>query len=313
MPYEIAVIGAARRRQGTGPYVANIFAALGHRITGVIGSTASSGQNACDQLQRLYQINTRAYADLTELATENNPQILAICSPPETHLNYIKQALTHRCHVFCEKPLWWPLGLHYEQEITDLLALAKQQQCYLHLNTQWPYTLRYFSLLHPNTPLLPAKIDSFRMHLSPESQDEQMLVDSLPHGLSMLYQLLGTGTLQHIQFNCAGLPVSEIDLHFDYRHAHGTTHAHFSLNQTIDSPKPAWYQINNLRIDRQVTLPDYQIQLQSTSAKCMIIDPLELSIKDFIANIEATIESDKTALLLGAQHMFMLIQAYKQR
>jgi hypothetical protein len=313
MPYEIALIGAARRRQGTGPFVAKIFHSLGHQIVGVIGSTLSSGQAARDQLQQDYQITTRAYADLTELNKHHNPQIIAICSPPETHLNYIKQALTHGCHVFCEKPLWWPLCLHYEQEITDLLALAQQHRCFLHLNTQWPYTLRYFSVLHANKSLSPANIDSFSMHLSPESHGEQMLVDSVSHGLGMLYQLLGAGTLDNIRFNCAGLPVNKIDLHFEYQHAQGTTHAHFSLKQTSCSPKPAWYQINNLRVDRQVALPDYQIQLQSTSARCTIIDPLALSIKDFIANIESNIESDKTALLLGAQHMFMLIQAYKQR
>lgn len=313
MPYDIALIGAARRRQGTGPYVAKIFTSLGHRITGVIGSSAASGQNACNQLLQHYQINSQAYTDLAEFSTKSRPQIVAICSPAETHLEYIKQALTYGCHVFCEKPLWWPLGLHYEQEINDLLALAKQQQCYLHLNAQWPYTLRYFSLLQPNAQLQPAKIEYFRMHLSPESKDEQMLADSLSHGLSMLYQLLGTGRIENIQFNCVGIPVNEIDLNFDYQHHNGTTHAHFSLKQTTDSPKPAWYQINNLRIDRQVALPDYQIQLQSTSATRTIIDPLTLSIKDFIASIEANIESDKTALLLGAQHMFMLIQAYKQR
>lgn len=313
MPYNIAIIGASRRRQGTGPYVAKIFATLGHHIVGVIGSTLSSGQNACDELHQQNLINTQPYADLNDLSKAHKPHIVAICSPADTHLDYIQQALESNCHVFCEKPLWWPLEANFEQKITDLLQLAKQQQRYIHLNTQWPYTLRYFSLLHPNESLQAHQIHSFSMHLSPESKDVAMLIDSVSHGLSMLYQLLGEGKLANIEFNCTGIPVDNIDLHFDYCHANGTTHCQFSLKQTSDMPKPAGYQINGLQIDRQVALPDYQIQLQSTSATCTIIDPLTLSIKDFIANIEANIESDHTALLLGAQHMYTLIQAYTQR
>lgn len=313
MPYDIAIIGAARRRQGTGPYVAKFFSELGHRIIGVVGRTTASAENARDQLLEDFQIHTQSYDNLADLTQENNPDIIAICSPSESHLDFIRQALECNCHVFCEKPLGWPLTSHTLSMINTLLLLARQQGRLIHLNTQWPYTLGYFNQLYPDHHLTPEDIKSFRMHLSPESKEAQMLVDSLSHGLSMLYQMVGTGTLSNIHYHTFSESADHIELDFDYQHQNGTTHAQLGLKQTMDSPKPAWYQINNLRIDRQVALPDYQIQLQSRSAKCAIIDPLALSIRDFIASIEANIVCDESILRLGAEHMLTLIQAYNQR
>ena len=104
MSYKIGIVGAARRHQGTGPFIAKIFNQLGHNITGVIGTTNESSAQASTQLERQYGIKTQGYTCLENLLSENDIDILVISSPSETHLAYLREALNNQLHVFCEKP-----------------------------------------------------------------------------------------------------------------------------------------------------------------------------------------------------------------
>ncbi len=313
MPYKVGIIGAARRQQGTGPYIARNFHQLGHRIAGIVGSSKSSSEQTRSDLLNQYGINTEAYTDFSTLAEHHALDIVVISSPPSTHLEYLHQALNDRCHIFCEKPLWWPVnnsdGLsesNYMQEIEDILQLARDHECYLHLNTQWPYTLKDFIRLHPKA-ISKDGISQFAMYLSPQSTGVNMLVDAASHGLSMLYQLVGDGNIDDIkitQDNQSAL------IDFDYLHASGCIKSTLGFMQSHETPKPASYQINGFTVKRIVTLPDYQIQLQSDQRTIAIQDPLDTSIKDFLAGIDAQINIDESTLRQGALHLHQLIEHY---
>ena len=315
MPFNIGIVGAARRRQGTGPFVARELHAMGHQIVGVVGSTPTSATDATAMLKNQFGISTRGFESLAALFAAQHVDIVAICSPPETHLNYLQTALEHRAHVFCEKPLWWPASdrisfEQYQQQIRSTLNLARQHGCHIHINTQWPYTLREFYRLHPTALPRAGALKQFAMHLCPQSQGPQMLVDAASHGLSLLYQLTGAGELVDI---VADHPIDpdykEITIQFKYVHSHGTTEVTFGLSHTLESPKPARYQLNGHKVNRLVALPDYQIQLQSDQTTLNILDPLTVSIRDCIAHIEAETECDTVALELGATHLYTLIDA----
>ena len=313
MPFSIGIVGAARRRQGTGPFVARTLHQLGHRIAGVVGTSAESGADAVTTLKNHYAIETQAYTSVDQLLAHQPIDILAICSPPSTHLQYLQQALAHDLHVFCEKPLWWtPNHSNYEQVQAQLQALldkARQKKCYIHVNTQWPYTLRDFYRLHPDA-LAIGKVEQFAMHLCPQSRGLEMLVDAASHGLSMLYQLTGAGELTEIEMaKSADTDFEQLNVRFKYLHMQGTTETTFGLTSTRETPKPARYEINGLMVNRNVALPDYEIQLQSERTTLNIMDPLITSIRDFIANIEAELECDTTALELGINHLNTLIKA----
>ena len=315
MLYKVGIVGAARRHQGTGPFIARDLHALGHHISGIVGTSSHSIAEAVDSLSDQFGIQTQGYASLEALIEEQSIDIVVISSPPETHLHYLQQALTHGLHIFCEKPLWWPLNTSqdsasYQQQISALLELAQQRQCYIHLNTQWPYTLRDFHRLYPSALVQSATIEQFAMRLSPQSRGLQMLVDAASHGLSMLYQLVGAGDIVDISVNkSTAADFEQITLLFKYIHRQGTTLVTFCLTNTLETPKPASYQINHLKVDRLVTLPDYQIQLQSDQTTLNIMDPLTTSIRDFLANIEAGLACDTSALELGTKHLYTLIDA----
>lgn len=323
MPYNVAIIGAARRKQGTGPFVAKLFSSLGHNVVGIVGTSDESSQQACVDLHTQYNIRTQAYRDFESLLAKHRVDIVAICSPPSTHLYYLEQVIDRGLHVFCEKPLWWPDENSNEASITpdeylskiqSIVTRANQQQCLIHINTQWPYTLKYFYQLFPSETTAPQKVDSFAMQLSPASKGTSMIVDATSHGLSMLYQLVGSGSLQNLEIDTSDNSVAtHMNIQFEYAHTTGTTKTSLELIHSTTTPKPASYQINNLHVDRTVALPDYRIQLQSPTATLAITDPLLLSIQDFIASIEAGLTCDQVTLVQGASDLFTLIHAHKQR
>ena len=314
MSYKIGIVGAARRHQGTGPFIAKIFNQLGHNITGVIGTTNESSAQASTQLERQYGIKTQGYTCLENLLSENDIDILVISSPSETHLAYLREALNNQLHVFCEKPLWWPISSkkipesqEYLSKIQSCLDIAKENQCIIHLNTQWPYTLPYFYRLYPDLEL--AGINHFSMNLSPQSNGVSMIVDAAPHGLSMLYQLVGQGDLTHIVFNHNS--DEHVNASFHYEHQAGLIKVSLDFTRSQATPKPASYMIDKHKVDRIVSLPEYQIKLQSDQCCVTIRDPLLVSIEDFIASIQAGLQTDPMLLMSGCQHLHQLIESYK--
>ena len=314
MSYKIGIVGAARRHQGIGPYIARVFDQLGHEVTAIIGTSQTSIDKTISHLKQQYGISTQGYTNLKSLLDQHKIDILVISSPPDTHLTYLGKALQNGLHVFCEKPLWWPNNENllpplqdYQLAIQDCLDLAKQKQCYIHLNTQWPYTLRDFNRLYPG--IITNEITQFAMSLSPQSQGVTMLVDAASHGLSMLYQLVGVGEINNIAMTQTAN--KDITVSFDFQHQRGIIKTTFSYIKSHAIPKPASFTINNCKVDRTVSLPEYQIKLQSNKRSVAIQDPLESSIQDCISCIEAGVQSDEAVLLLGAHHLYQLIERYQ--
>ena len=314
MSYKIGIVGAARRHQGTGPFIARIFNQLGHRITGIIGTTRNSAADTCTHLEQQYGIKTQGYTCLEDLLSEHEIDALVISSPPATHLNYLEKALAKKLHVFCEKPLWWPARtgeLIAEQEylanIQHCLDMARQNHCLIHLNTQWTYTLADFYRLYPDIDS--TEIKHFSMNLSPQSQGESMLIDAASHGLSMLYQLVGQGEITDTVVTHAS--TEQLMVSFGYTHQAGLLQVDLGFIQSQEIPKPASYIINNCRVDRIVSLPEYQIKLQSDERCVAIRDPLLTSVEDFIASLQAGLQTDATLMISGCRHLYQLIKCYK--
>ena len=312
MPYKIGIIGAARRHQGTGPFIARTFARLGHEISGIVGTSDQSTKQAVADLADHYSINTQGYTDINELIEQHDLDIMAIATPPDSHFNFLKCAVENKLHIFCEKPFWWPKNNEltlsdYLQMLHTLVETSRVNQRYIHLNTQWPYTLKDFRQIHPNA-IINNEIKQFAMHLSPQSMGVSMLVDAASHGLSMLYQLLGSGNLENI--NIQHIHQGAL-INFDYHHQRGCTKSTLGFLQSDETPKPASYLINGYKVNRTVSLPEYQIQLQSDQQTISIQDPLDASITDFLASLDADLKTDEDTLMLGARHLYQLIENYK--
>ncbi len=103
----VLVIGARRRRQGIGEFVARWFAARGAEICAVVGSRAESAEIARQKLASSYGIECRAYDAVETALKREEPDIVAICSPYVHHKDHLRAAAAAGAHCLCEKPLWW--------------------------------------------------------------------------------------------------------------------------------------------------------------------------------------------------------------
>lgn len=74
----------------------------------------------------------RTYADPAELIAQEKPDLVAISTPPQTHYEMAKLALSHNCHVFCEKPFMPTLA-----EVDEIIELAQTQGVHLAVNNQY--------------------------------------------------------------------------------------------------------------------------------------------------------------------------------
>lgn len=312
MSLHVAIIGPGRSRQGTGPYIAKTFHQLGATITGVVSSTPKSAANAAKLLKTSYEIDCHAFGSLEELYKKRPADIIVISSPTTSHLRHLESAIQAGCHIFCEKPLWWPLVETADEmkRVTEktlkLVNLCKTKNLVLQLNTQWPFTLPAYYEIHPTVQTT----KTFSMWLSPHSKDKTMIVDAAPHLLSMLYALIGAGRIQDIEFDHhSNGRDNGLDIRFDYLHARGNIEVSLSLKPTSTYPRPAAYAINGKRVDRHIKRSNYLIELHSSDKQLPIVDPLVCSVKNFLGSIYSGTSSDEVTLIDGMTHLAQLYQA----
>lgn len=319
MTFRVAIVGPGRSKQGTGPYIARTFKQLGCDVQAVVSSSLESANKAVTDLKNEYAIDCKAYENLEVLLQKHSIDIVAISSPVNSHQLHLNTAIQAGCHVFCEKPLWWSSSEVSKSDVqtitnktTELVHLCSSNNVSLQLNTQWPYTLPTFYKLYPQLKNQQA-INSFSMWLAPQSQGSTMIIDAVPHLLSMLYSLVGNGKINNIKSNfLAANENQDLQIEFDYLHALGDTQVAITLASSDTSPKPAAYAINGLRADRHVELPNYLISLCSTEDQLPVEDPLVCSIKNFISTIHSKASSDEVALIDGMTHLAQIYQAVTQ-
>lgn len=275
------VIGARTRRQGTGPFIAAGLAAAGLPVTGIVGTSTHSVKEALHDLHENWQLTPVGYTDLGRALQELAPLAVAICSPWQFHAEQLAAVAEAGCHCLVEKPLLWP---NSPATVDALLARFDSQGLLLQLVDQWPTSLGAFSRLHGP---LPAAIEQFRMRLSPVSLGDDMVTDSAPHFIGMLHALCGPGDCEDVQV------VTSTDTHGDpgltiacrYRHGMGSCKAALELRTRVRRPRPAWYAINGMRVDREVELPDYRQYLVSKGRRVPLPDPMHSITASFAAQL----------------------------
>ena len=194
----------------------------------------------------------------------------------------------------------------------DLLAGFARNGKTLHLNQQWPFTLETFWRLYPSLSNKPQAIREFAMQLSPYSQGQTMVLDAAPHLLSMLYALLGEGSIERL--SCKKNGGHQCQLSFVYHHQAAQTAVRLSLNRHISQPRPAAYAINGHWVKRCVKLDDYSLSLNNGEQTMPMPDPLKKSLNCFLSALRKNsgLESGEAKLLLkGMQDLHQLVSAYE--
>ncbi|NNE97868.1 MAG: Gfo/Idh/MocA family oxidoreductase [Pyrinomonadaceae bacterium] len=308
----VLVVGARRKRQGTGPFVARAFKQAGAEICGIVGTSENSIDEALDILSSEHDVNCPGYESLGKALEEQNPDILAICSPYEFHLEALNTAASQGIHCLCEKPLWWDEAADRKFEVTAKLIKAFQENGrLLETITQWPHTLETFYTIYPEEKEKP--VTQFEFDLSPAKQSADMLQNSAPHLLSMLYALAGVGKIKRPEISILGGQIDHWQLTFLYEAAQTEIKTSFNLIPAPKPPRPAGYAINGKRVERKIHLPEYSFSFEFDDTLYPLADPLDMLVGSFLKKVYIKRSLDSEGLLSGMKGLITLDESLKTR
>ncbi len=288
MKLRCGIVGAGRSRNGLGPFLASFLEQANCQVVAVAGRNQERAQSAAAGLEERLGHPVAACGSLQALL-QQDLQALVIASPMETHLAALQAALAAGVPVLCEKPLLSP---EQHAQIPALAEAFAEKQVLLMENCQWPMVLPAMDQLHPGWQQEP--IRNISMRLSPTGLGRVMLVDSLSHYLSLCQALLPIGPetqISSLEFLGAGDEASGLDM------ASGLTvelvlqepfppvHGRFEMWQSESQPRPAWLAVNGRRMDRQIRMADYQIQMVAGDSCVSIDDPTAALVYRFAQSI----------------------------
>jgi hypothetical protein len=278
----IGIVGAGRRRQGLGPFVARDLAAAGAEIAGFVVTSAASRDAVTRAWSDELGIQARGHLDFPSLLQAGPLDAVAILSPAETHERYLEAALEAGLHVLCEKPFVW--GRPELAATARRLALGfETRRLLLWENCQWPYTLPAFEKLHPGALAQPPRRLAIR--LQPDSSGVQMIGDAVPHALSLIQALLpgASGRIEQLRFK-GGRPASQrLALEFRYRAGDRELEVAIELLRSDRRPRQARLEIDGRRAERLVAADGYQLSFAEGDRTVPLPDPLTLLVADFVS------------------------------
>ena len=282
----IAVVGAGRRRQGLGPFVARHLVAAGAEIPGFVVTSATSAAAVAREWASDLGIESHGYLDLASLLRCERVDALAILSPAETHAPYLEAALEAGLHVLCEKPFVW--GLPQLGATARRLALAFESRgLLLWENCLWPYLLPAFGELHPG--VLSQTPRRLAIRLQPASRGAQMLGDSVPHALSLAQALLpgGPGRIEDLRFAAGAIDAEALDLAFTYGFGERSLGVEVELRRSERHPREAALEIDGRRAQRLVSADGYRLSFACDGRTVPLPDPLMRLVADFVRALPA--------------------------
>jgi len=273
--HRVLIVGARRRKQGLGEFIAQYFHEQGAEICGIVGTSSLSVEEAASHLQQQYGIATQGYTDLATAIKQTNPTVVVIASPTGVHRQHLETVAASGISCLCEKPLFWEDD---NDEYYSLFPEVKGQT-----------------------------VERFSMLLGPASFGINMAIDALPHVLSMVHCLTGLGEVQKVEAKYNG--PDQLNIAFDYRHATGCLEVSVDLVQSPESPRPAGYAINGHDVRRSIQLPEYQMMFTDESGKQVTVeDPLKKLVRHTLADLENGKPTDKKQLIASMIDLKVLVE-----
>ena len=307
--HRVLVLGARRRKQGLGEFIARSFHELGAEICGIVGTSPQSVENTVEHLHLQYGISTTGFTDVKTALRQSNPTIVVIATPTPLHRPHLEMVADCGLSCFCEKPLFWEDGRSVNaNEVEALVNRFSGPGRLLELITQWPETLDEFYSLYPEVKSQP--LQRFEMLMGPAAYGINMVIDSLPHVLSMVHCLTGIGEVQN---PCAEYKNPEhLMVSFEYWHASGRVDVDVELIRTPQSPRPAGYAINGYSVQRSIQLPEYQMKFAGDSGNEVVLeDPLKKRVRNYLADLENGQPTDKKRMIASMIDLKTIVENLK--
>jgi len=303
----VAVVGARRRRQGIGEFVARSFQEAGAEVVAIVGTTTETVEEARTHLREAYGIDANPYFSINRMLDFERIDIVALCTPFRFHREQLEVLGPCRIHCLCEKPLWWGPTQNLQEETERLLSPFVAAGKTFGLITQWPCTIAAFYDMFPE--LRGEPLETFEMLLSPISGGTRMVLDSMPHVLSMLTVLAGPGRIDEIQGGFSGRKNENLAMSFSYHHRRGRARVAIRFSLTNEPPRPAAYAINGFGVSRDIKLPEYSMCLVAGERSVAIEDPLLDLVREFLARVARGDPTDRDGIVTDLCNLQVLTRA----
>lgn len=273
------IVGAGRRRNGLGPFLARDLEAAGAQVVAIAGRdverTASVAAGFADSLGH----DVVSCGSVAELLAESL-DALVIAAPIDAHRPALEAALEVGLPVLCEKPL---VSVEQHGCVPELLAGFGERGLLVMENCQWPYALGCFDELYPG--LLDGPVERIEMLVSPTGQGRDMVVDSLSHFLSVLQRLLPVDTSTQLRgVNVTGCEpdTEQLELVVELESPFPTVSGALYLRRCADQPRPAWVAVNGSRVERQIDPQDYSMSFTGGGRTIVVEDPMTALVRQFV-------------------------------
>jgi hypothetical protein len=290
---KISIIGAGRTRNGIGEYIGKYFRQYGAEVTSVLGTSEKTSLQASSALRK-YGIDAHSYTDFDEMVSAEKPDVVVIASPSSTHYDYLLRCLDRGLHIFCEKPFIWDDCPDIRKRIEDIFEKAREKQLTIAMNSQWPFSLDAYEAICGEIRMKETK--SFFARLSPFSPGRVMIPESVPHPLSILHCRLGAGKIEKLNFEPEG--EGEMSIRFTYLFETRACDVLIKLVHQKTPPRDFSFGFNEKIVSRSLDLNHYDVYFSYRNKTLRVMDPLELSIKNFMGAVDK-----KTEPLIGYHHI----------
>jgi hypothetical protein len=299
---KVSIIGAGRTRNGIGEYIGKYFHKNGAKVISLLGTTERTSFNASAALKK-YGIEAKAYTDFYGMVEAEKPDAIVIASPSSTHYEYLTKCIDLRLNIFCEKPFIWCEEEDMGRIIKDIFKKAREKELTIAMNSQWPFSVEYYENICGKIEI--KRVNQFFIHLSPSSSGKEMIPESVPHALSLLYHIFRDGKIKNLNFELNG--EKEIAIHFGYLFGMNECSVLIKLTSQESQPRDFSFGFNGKEVFRSLDFENYNIYFSYGNKKLKIADPLELSIKNFIEAVEK-----KEGPLIGYRHILNNMSSLKK-
>ena len=243
---------------------------------------------------KAYGIESTPFTNFDAMVEEQRPDAVVIASPSRTHLDYLQKCTDLGVHVFCEKPFIWPLGENSSEAVEGLLQRFQTTGVRVAMNSQLPFALNDYAKLCGRIDL--KRRNTLFILLSPFCEGTEMVPESVPHALSLLYVLFGRGEIVDVTVKSADS--RKMTLRFRYVVQEKECEVTIQLTYHEEQPRPFQFGLNGRTVNRHLDLATYTIYFEYEGTRVRIEDPLELSVINFMNAMEKRVEP-----LIGPSHI----------
>lgn len=277
-PLRIGIVGAARTRQGLGPFLAQACELAGAHVTAVAGRDLAGAERAAADLSSRLGHPVAAAADADRLAAQVDA--LVVASPAAVHEVGLLAALRHSRPCLCEKPL---LPFAEQERALALVHAFAAHDVLLVENCQWPEVADAHRQLCPELGRQPVR--RVAMGLGPGAVGPAMLADSLSHLLSVVQHWveLPPDAEPFAVAQSEPGPLAERNVvTFGLPSPTGPVQVELHLVHSPRQPRPAWLEVDGCRIDRRIGA-DYALSFVAGVRELAVADPMHRLVERFVA------------------------------